>query len=184
MTDSRVAKRYARALFNAALKQQSLGNVDDDLAGITGALTNSEGFRKFLKSPNTTDENKVTLFEKTFASRVTPLTMEFVRMLIRKGRDEQLHQIQLEFAALKRQHESITRAVVTSADELSESEKTKIVSTIESKLGRKLQAEFQIDANLMGGVTVAYDDYVLDGSVRGKLNRLRERMIYDLLKQA
>ncbi len=184
MTDSRVAKRYARALFNAALKQTIVSSVDDDLAGITDALKNSDKFRVFLKNPNTTDVQKLQVFEKTFGDRVTALSLEFIRMLIRKGRDEQLFQIQLEYAALKRDHENITRAIVTSADELSQDEKNNIVSTIESKLGRKLEAEFAIDPKLMGGVTVAYDDYVLDGSVRGKLDRLRERMIYDLLKQA
>lgn len=184
MTDSRVAKRYAKALFQAALKQDIVASVDDDLAGITASLRASEKFRTFLKSPSTTDSQKNEVFTKTFSDKVTALTMEFLRMLVRKGRDEQLFQIQLEYAELKRRHENITKAVVTSSEELTEDQKQKIVSTIESKLGRKLQPEFAIDPKIMGGVTVAYDDFVLDGSVRGKLDRLRERMIYDLLKQA
>lgn len=184
MTDSRVAKRYARALFNAALKENIVASVHDDLAGIVATLQRSEDVRSFLKKPQTTDSQKEQLFTNTFSDKVTALTMSFVRLLIQKGRDEQLFQIQLEFESLRRQHERITKAVVTSSEPLDADQQKKVIEKIESKLGKKIEPEFAVDSKLMGGITVAYDDYVLDGSVKGKLERLREKLLYDLLKQA
>lgn len=184
MTEGRVAKRYAKALFNAALKQNIVASVDDDLAVIASSLNNSAKFKAFLLQPQTTDEQKEQVFTKTFSDKVTALTMSFIRLLVDKRRDDQITAIQLAFAELRREHENTSKAIVTTAEELSDQERKKVVTTIESKLGRKVMPEFVVDPKIMGGITVAYDDYVLDGSVRGKLDRLRERMLYDLLKQA
>lgn len=183
MTDSRVAKRYARALFNVAKQQNIIPSVDDDLAGITATLSASTNFRSFLKAPQTTSEQKLQVFSKTFGDRITALTLDFVRLLVRKNRDDLLHQVQIEFSNLRREFESVTKIVVTSSEELSDDHKSKILDKIGRQLGQTLEPEFVVDPKLMGGVTVAYDDYVIDGSVRGKLDRLRERMLYDVLKQ-
>ncbi len=184
MTDSRVAKRYARALFNSALKENIVASVNDDLAGIVAALRNSDSFRDFLKKPQTTDKQKEQVFTNTFSDKITALSMSFIRLLIQKGRDDQLFQIQIEFDILRRDFEKVTKALVTSAEPLDAEQQKKVISTIESKLGKTLEPEFAVDPKLMGGITVAYDDYVLDGSVKGKLERLREKLLYDLLKQA
>lgn len=184
MTDGRIATRYAQALFNAALKQDILQSVNDELAAIASAVASNPSFKNFLKDPKTTDEQKLQVFTKTFGDRVTALTMEFVRLLVRKGRDEAIYPISLKFTELLRAHQNVIKALVTSAQQLSADEQKKIVTKIEKQLGGKLDAEFVVDEKLIGGVTVAYGAYVLDGSVRGQLERLREHMIYDLLKQA
>lgn len=184
MTDSRVAKRYAKALFNAALKLNIVQSVSDDLAAITGALRNSEAFRKFMTRPETTSADKVNLLDKTLGDRVTALTLDFVRLLIKKRRDDELTLIQLEFEQLKRDHENVVKAVITSAEELTDDQKERIIATISKRVGRTLQAEFHVDPKLIGGVKVTYDNFVLDGTVRGHLDKLRERLLYDLLKQA
>jgi F-type H+-transporting ATPase subunit delta len=184
MTDSRAAKRYARALFNAALAENIVSSVDDDMAGISAVLASSARVRDFLNVPTTTDSEKLQLLDNVFSDRVTALTMGFIRLLVRKRRDDMIHAIQIEFAELRRQHEGVTKAVIESSMELGEDQKNAIVAKIHSATGRRVEPEFRIDSTLMGGVKVTYDNYVLDGTVRGSLNRLRETLIYDLLKQS
>ena len=184
MTDSRAAKRYARALFNAALAENIVPSVDDDLAGISAVLAGSARVRNFLQIPTTSEAEKLGLLESAFSDRVTALTMGFIRLLVRKRRDDMIHAIQLEFAELRRQHEGITKAVIESAMELGEDQKNAIVAKIQTATGKRVEPEFRTDSSLMGGVKVTYDNYVLDGTVRGSLNRLRETLIYDLLKQS
>jgi len=105
-------------------------------------------------------------------------------LLVRKRRDDMIHAIHIEFAELRRQHEGVTKAIIESSMELGEDQKNAIVSKIHSATGRRVEPEFRVDPHLMGGVKVTYDNYVLDGTVRGSLNRLRETLIYDLLKQS
>lgn len=184
MTDSRIAKRYARALFQASLKDGSMANVDSDLSAIADAFRNSDAIRTFFSKPSTSDAQKLSLLEKALGGKSSPLTLDFLKLLIKKRRDSELSLVRMEFAELRREHENVTRAVVTSAEELSDDQKKKIVDVVAKKIGRKVESEFHVDPSLLGGVKVAYDNFVLDGTVRGDLNRIRERMLYDLLKQA
>ncbi len=184
MTDSRAAKRYARALFNAAQKEGIVGSVDDDLKGLTSVLASSSKARAFLLMPTTSHADKIALFERTFSDRITALTMGFLRLLVNKKRDDLLHAIQIEFSELRRQHEGVTKAIFESALELAEDQRNALVTKVQSATGKRVEAEFHVNPELIGGVKVTYDNFVLDGTARGHLNRLRETLIYDLLKQS
>ena len=182
--DSRVAKRYARALFAAAQKGDILLSVEDDLNGIYNAMVADPKFKSFLLNPTVGREDKTKLMESVFSDRVTALTMQMVRLLLEKGREGEFFFLRLFFIKLRREHEGVIYAVVTSAKELSGDERNSIIGKLEKETGKRVEPEYEIDGNLIGGVKVAYDDYVLDGTVRGYLGRLREKLVYDLLKQS
>lgn len=184
MTDSRAAKRYARALFNAALKAGSLDAIDSDLKGLTALLSSSARFNEFIKSPANGNDEKITLLRNTLSGKADDLTMSLLTLLSSKSRLDEIFLIQVEFAALKREHEKVVFALIESAAELDEAQKTAIIGKVASVTGRTVEAEYRVDPSLLGGVKVTYDNYVLDGSARGHLNRLRENLLYDLLKQS
>lgn len=184
MQDRRVAKRYAKALFNAALKQDIVKSVSDDLGAVTGAITGNERFRNFLRDPKTSEADKLKMFEKAFSDKTTALTMGFIRLLMDKRRDEEIFGVRMEFEELRRAHESVGKAVIASASPLDAKQQAAVVAKFEKELGKKLEAEFTVDPALMGGVKVTFDNYVLDGTVRGQLDRMKEKLLYDLLKQA
>ncbi|MDK3155239.1 ATP synthase F1 subunit delta [Kamptonema cortianum] len=175
MSERRVAYRYARALFNAALSQDIVQSVDSDLVSITNAISSNDGFRSFLKKPQTSEQDKIGMLEKVFSDKVTALTMSFMRLLVEKRRDDEIFGIRMAFQELRRNHENLTKAIVASAEELDKKQRDEVVSTIAKKTGRNLEPEFIVDPALIGGVKVTYGDYVLDGSVRGQLDRLKEK---------
>jgi F-type H+-transporting ATPase subunit delta len=74
-------------------------------------------------------------------------------------------------------------ATVTSATILDREQQDAIVAKVETVLGKKVEPEFLTDSALIGGVKVAYDNFVLDGTAKGALNKLRDKLRYDLLKQ-
>lgn len=184
MADQRVASRYAKALFNAALKLDIVSSISDDLETVTQAIRNSEAFRSFLYNPRTSDSDKLAIFEKTFGDKVTATTLSFIKLLVKKRRDDELFGVKLAYDNLRRNHEQVIRAIIESSSELDASQKKSVVSKIEEATGKKLETEFVINPELIMGVRVTYGDYVLDGSVRGQLNRMKERLLYDVLKQA
>jgi F-type H+-transporting ATPase subunit delta len=181
--DARVGRRYARALFGTALKYDVVKSVEDDLAGIVGLLHNDRQFRDFVMSPYRSREEKIAVAEKLFSDRVTALTMQLLRLVLEKRRELEIETIRAEFVRLRREHYRIVYATITSAEEMPAEQRERLVARVQALTGKTLEPEFRIDPHLMGGVRVAYDDYVLDGSVRGALNRLQERLKYDLLKQ-
>ncbi|MBS1724223.1 MAG: ATP synthase F1 subunit delta [Armatimonadetes bacterium] len=183
MTDGRVAKRYARALFSASKKLGIVQSVEDDLNLIGTVSQNSAAFRKFLNNPSTSKDVKTDLFNKAFSDRVTAMTMSFLRLLLEKGREDNIELVRLCFADLRREDEGVIQAVVTTTIELSEAERRKLVDKLTRSSGKTIEPVFEIDPALIGGIKVSFNNYVLEGSVRGAIDRLREKLIYDVLKQ-
>lgn len=181
--DARVAKRYGRALFSAAKREKILESVESDLDAIAAAMANHPQFRRVWVSPEVSREEKTGLLERVFSDRVTALTMGMLRLLLDKRREDEIDLMRLEFVRLRREHDNVLFATVTSAKPMSEQERKALVTKLQTSTGKRVEAEFEVDSNLMGGVKVAYDNFVLDGTVRGSLSRLRETLIYDLLKQ-
>ncbi|MCO5297988.1 MAG: ATP synthase F1 subunit delta [Fimbriimonadaceae bacterium] len=181
--DNRVAKRYAQALFNTALKNDVVAAVEDDMAAIAGMIANDDRFRNFLLSPNVARDERAKIAEKLFSDRITALTMQALRLMIAKRREREVEGVYDEFLRLRREHEQALRAVFTSSVELSDAEKKALVEKFASKSGKKVEPEFKVDPSVLGGVKVAFGNYVLDGTVSGSLARLRDTLLYDVLKQ-
>jgi len=181
--DIRVARRYAQALFSTAKAHSLVQSVEADLQMVCGLLDKDLEFRRYMLTPDTDRTQKVALTEKVFSDRVTALTMQLFRIMLEKRREHELFAIRDEFARIRRDNEGIVHITVTSAAELSAMEKEAIIKKIGALLRKSVESEFHIDPQLLGGVKVAYDSYILDGTARGSLRQLRERLRYDLLKQ-
>lgn len=184
MAEQRVANRYARALFNTALKQNIVTSVSDDLEAITQAIRSSEAFRRFLSDPKSSDKQKLELFDRAFGDKITATSFNFVKLLMQKQRDDEIFGVKLAYDQLRRDHENVVKSTIESASPLDDGQKKAIIEKIESEIGRKLEPSFVLNPDLIMGVKVTYGDYVLDGSVRGQLDRMKEKLLYDLLKQA
>lgn len=182
-TDQRVARRYARALFGVARRGDVIPSVEADLELVSGLLTRDRRFKDFLFSPRVSRDEKLKLVEGVFADRVTAITMKAIRLMLAKRRENLLREVHSEFVALRRQFGNVIYAEVTSAKPLADAERRRIVEKLENASGKRVEAEFRVDASLLGGVKVSYGNYVLDGTIRGGLRRLRDQLRYELLKQ-
>ena len=182
--DQRVAKRYARALFSTAVKLDVVDSVEADLDAIANLLQGDERFRDFLLSPRVGREEKIQIIYKLFSDRVTAVSLQALRLVLEKRREKELEAIRDEFAILRREHGGVLYSVVTTAQELPADQRNELEARLRSKTGKEVETEYRVDPKLIGGIRVAYANYVLDGSIRGSLNRLRDSLKYDLLKQA
>lgn len=183
MVDVKVARRYAQALFATAQKNDVVKSVEDDLTAISSLFENDPKFKDFMLSPQVGREEKIKIAERLFSDRVTALTMQALRLMLVKRRESVISSIRAEYVALRREHGSVAYVVVSSAEALEPDQKNAIVAKLEEKTRKKVEADFQIDAKLIGGVKVQLGDYVLDGTVRGSLRRLGEKLRRDVLKQ-
>jgi len=183
VADDRVSRRYALALFQTALKHDVVKSVEDDLNSIVGLLDHDPEFREFVIAPYTGREQKIEIVDKMFSDRVTALTMQVLRLMLEKRREDEIEGVRDEFIRLRRENDGVIFAVITSAAEIDENQTKQLLTKLEKTLGKKIEAEFKIEPQLIGGLRVAYGNYVLDGSIRGALSNLRDRLRHDLLKQ-
>ncbi|MEA2553509.1 MAG: F-type H+-transporting ATPase subunit delta [Fimbriimonadaceae bacterium] len=184
MHDIRVAKRYAHALFDVAKKHDVIPAVEDDLTGIVSLLTNNRQFRTLLLSPQVSRDEKFSLIDRLFSDRITAITLQALRLVLEKNREHEIEWVQREFIKLRREHENVLFATFTTAEAIDEDQKRRLVAKLEQLTGKRLETEYTIDPHLIGGARVAYENYVLDGSLRGGLRRLREKFMHDVLKQS
>jgi F-type H+-transporting ATPase subunit delta len=109
--------------------------------------------------------------------------MQLLRILLVKRREEEFPAIREEFIRIRRFEGRVLYAEISSSEPLSPEHKTSLLEKLAKIAGKAVEPDFVVNPNLIGGVKVSYDNYVLDGSIRGGLNRLRDALRYDLLKQ-
>lgn len=178
MSSIRVAERYAKSLLDLAQEGKQVEEVKADIVALSQNLAASSDLRNLIKSPIIHGAVKRQIFEKLFEKKFQPLTMKFLSVVTRKGRENILGQIAQSFLEQYNAVKGITHVTVTSAVELSKD----VLQTLQSKLENssttrsKVAIDTKIDPAIIGGYILEYDNKQYDASVRGKFLRLRKEL--------
>lgn len=180
MVDLRVARRYARALFEVALKHGQLEQTSEELASLRTLMRASEELRRFFYSPLVPRDYKAMRLRRILKDRILPFVMRLLELLVEKRRENLFEAICDEFERLKEAHLQVERAIITSAVPLDEAQQTALIQKLEQTTGKKILPMFKVDPSLIGGVRIRIGDYQIDGSLRGALDRLRESIALEI----
>ena len=171
-----VAQRmYARALFEAAQEAGRVDAVSADLATLARAMHDVPELRAFLRNPQIDPAGKAAVLEQVTVD-ADELVRNFVRLAAEKGRAGELQEFSEELDALVAQAQNRLSVELTTSYELSDAEAKSIVQTIEKASGRKVEATRTVDPSLIGGIVMQIGSHRADGSVRGRLERLRHEL--------
>jgi F-type H+-transporting ATPase subunit delta len=171
-----VAQRmYARALFEAAREEGKLEPVAAELQALAAATTDVPELQTFLRNPQVDPPEKAAVLEQ-LVQGASDLTRNFVRLAAEKGRAGELASISAELDALVDREQNRLAVELTTAHELSDEEARTIVERIEQASGRTVEASRSVDPSLIGGIVLQIGSFRADGSVRGRLERLRQEL--------
>lgn len=170
-----VDRVYANALFEAALGQNRLDPVRDELRQVVAAEAEVPELRELLRNPQLDPRARAAALEDVLSGG-EELLRNFLLLLADKGRTGSLEEIAREFERLIAEHEGIVHAQLTTAVELSDEEARKLLDQIEQASGRKVEATRSVDPDLIGGIVLQVGSHRLDASVRGRLDRLRREL--------
>lgn len=176
MKSSRVARRYARALFDSAVEQGCLESVEGDLQQLHQQYADVPGFRRVMDSPVVPSASKEELFSGSFQGRVEELTLNFVRLLLRKNREAALPMIIEDFGRLLDEHRGIIRGDLYSVTPFSEEQLHKLKQMLDKKTGKNVLLKQHLQKDLLGGFVIVVDDLVYDSSLRNELSRLQRSL--------
>jgi F-type H+-transporting ATPase subunit delta len=171
-----VDRVYASALFEAAQEEGRLEPVREQLAQLVEAERDVPELRELLRNPQVDPRARRAALEGVLEGS-DQLLRNFLLVLADKGRAAQLEEIASEFERLVAEHEGIVHAELTTAVELSDEEADKLLDQIERASGRKVEATRTVDPELIGGIVLQVGSRRLDASVRGRLDRLRRRLV-------
>lgn len=175
MSVERIATRYAKALIELADEQGKLDKVLEDVQSFNQVSKNRD-FLLMLRSPIIKESKKEKIFDLLFSSKYDELTMAFLKILLKKGREPMLAEIAEEFELLYKKLKHISSVKLTTASKLSEA----TVAVIRKKLKESsatddnLELETAVNPDLIGGFVIEIEDKLYDASVAHKLNLLNK----------
>ena len=172
---SRYARAFTDVVFESKLDAKA---IQRQLADFAAAWHESRELREFLMDPSFPVEQKVSLLDKLNVKlEMAHETRNFLAVLVRNDRIGGLDEVLAEFRREVNERLGIYEAKVISARKLDEPERRDLEKQIAGLTGGTVEAQYEEDASLLGGAVVQVGSTVYDGSVRGRLNRLREELV-------
>lgn len=162
-----IARPYADAAFKLAVEGNALGAWQGALDRLATIASNEE-VQACIKDPKLASSALAQLLTDV-AGGLTPEQQNFVQVLADNDRLSVLSEIRDQFVLQKNAHEGVRDAVITSAFPLDDATLATLKSDLEARFQCKLNVSVSTDPALIGGVTIAVGDDVIDASVRGKL---------------
>ncbi|MBI5916093.1 MAG: ATP synthase F1 subunit delta [Bacteroidetes bacterium] len=175
MSVQRIASRYAKSLVDLAQEQGKLDRVLEDVKSFREVAKNRD-FALLLKSPIVKADKKEKIFDLLFAGKYDELTMAFLHILLKKGREGQLADIAKEFISQYKIINHISTVKLTTAVKLGEG----TVQTIHEKLlastatDKNVELVTEVDPDLIGGFVIEFEDKLYDASVVHKLGLMKK----------
>lgn len=177
MIERRIVRRYAAALIAAASKADAVDAVESDLGLVSLTVQSSPALYEAITSPIIPPEKKRAILEELFKDKVHVVTVSYLRLLVDKRREEAILRTEEEYVLLANEARGIVKAEATTAKPLDEAEQAQLASKLSSVTGKKIELVCKVDPAVIAGVLVRIGDRVIDGSVRGQLDALREQLL-------
>ncbi|QRN04980.1 F0F1 ATP synthase subunit delta [Legionella sp. MW5194] len=170
-----IARPYAKAIFEHALHQGKLTEWSTILFAASQIALNDHVI-SFIGNPAATIEQQITLMadplKKMADTGEIPALDNFIRTLAENKRLQILPDIYVLFEAMRSEQEKTLTISVTSYSTLSNTQEKELIDALSKRLQRQVTLKVAIDKSLLGGAIIKAGDLVIDGSVRGKLNKL------------
>ena len=168
---------YAGALFEAARERGELEEVLSDLEEFVAALHESEELRLFYYGGQIPERQKRRALDGLTEGMKTSTT-NFLKVLVDNGREDILEEVLARYEELVKEHLGRIEVEVTTAVELSEEQRDRLKERLGEVLdGREIILETNVNPDLIGGAVFRYGGRMMDGSIRGRLESLREGML-------
>jgi F-type H+-transporting ATPase subunit delta len=166
-------RRYAEAAFQLADRDGSIETWRRELEQAAAATDGQ--LMAVLANPALPLDQRLQAADRVLAG-LSQSVRNTVLLLVRRGRIEQLPRVVAEFVRLDERRRGITHATATSAAPLTDPEVQALTARLEQMIGGQIALTTDIDENLLGGLVVRFGDRLIDGSVRGRLERLRNQL--------
>ena len=172
---STLARPYAKAAFEYALEKSALADWSTQLMEVA-AVVSYEGMAEVLDNPALTSEQQAGTLNEVCGDSIGGEMKNFIIILADNKRLALLPEISKQYELFKANQEKAVDVEVISAFELPEATVNRLAEVLGKKLERQVKVSSSTDSDLLGGVLIRAGDTVIDGSVRGRLNKLAEAM--------
>ena len=183
MKQSRVTIRYAKALLQLAIEQNTLEQSYNDMVLLDAVCTETRDLVLLLKSPIVKTDQKLSILKEIFASKLGEVSMAFITIITTKKRESLLALIASSFISLYKVHNKIETATVTTATPLDEALRADVINFIKKHGDDNVELTEKVDEKIIGGAIIRMGDKQLDASVSKAISELRQTFNKNLYLQ-
>jgi F-type H+-transporting ATPase subunit delta len=179
MSSRTAGSRYAKALFDVALKESDPAAVERDLEGFAALLAGHAQLARVLTNPAVPAPRKRALLSELISrlDGLAPVTAKLLLLLAERDRFPVFADLVEAYRTRFMDHQKIVRAVVTSAAPLSEDGRRSLEKGLAAAVGKRVTVRAEVDPAIIGGVIARVGSVVFDGSVRRQLERIKEKLV-------
>lgn len=168
---------YADAVLAVGRAEGSIGRVEADLHAFADAVAASSQLQDTLGDPTIPAARRQQIVEDVLAGKAGRASMAAISMLVGAGRGAELGEIARAVSSKVAGQRGAAYAEVRSAVPLSDEQKQRLSAALSESVGRPVEVRVTIDPSVVGGLVTQIDDTVIDGSVRRRLNQMRETLV-------
>lgn len=172
MNNGKISIRYAKALLSSAKDAKVEEQVYSEMTTLDSAFAQIQLLKQAMTNPTLTKEDKIKLLNSVFNNKASKLTQGFINLVVENGREDYFHRIALSFQELYRKDKNIVVTHLTTAIELDEPLKKKIINSVEEQENSKVELRTEINPDIIGGYILDIDGKRLDASIIRQLSKL------------
>ena len=172
MADDRTLA-YAEALFGVARAEGTLGEVEDELFRFSQTLQGNDELRDALTNPGIPASRRQQIVEDLLGGKASPTTAALVSMVVGTGRARELPAIIRQLVEMSAAEANKEVAEVRSAVPLDDQMRERLSRALSDAVGKQVEVKVVVDPSVLGGIVAQVGDTVIDGSVRSRLDKLK-----------
>ncbi|MHB8338571.1 MAG: ATP synthase F1 subunit delta [Ignavibacteriaceae bacterium] len=177
MSEYKVSVRYATSLLDTAIEKNIVETVSRDVELIHSAIDSSRQLQSALSNPVVKPNVKLSVLEEIFKSKIGDETMNFLKFLVEKNRENLLNSIASIYLELRDKYLGIVNVNVRTAVKFTDEQISQLKSNFEKYLNKKVKINFSIDPSTIGGFIAQVGDTVFDASLSHQLELLKKQFL-------
>jgi F-type H+-transporting ATPase subunit delta len=177
MNYSKIGVRYAKALLQVAIEQNLMEEVRKDMSFLDTLAVSVPEFMQILESPVIKPSEKQTIMKAAVSAQISPLSLQFLDMLITHRRENRLRDIIRNFDDQYRANKGIITASITTTVALEPKVSEQISELLKKKYNKQVELKPIIESSIIGGFILQVEDLQLDSSIQTQLRKVRRDLI-------
>ena len=172
------AKSYSQALYELALEEKNIDDVEKNVVSLLKLISQSENFNSLIKDPTNNQDDQINVINIVFEKfNLNNLLKKFLNFLIVKRRFFYVEKILKDFVIICSKNRGEIFAKLTVAKELNEDQINKIKNDLSQNFGSEVKLKYNYDPDLICGLIMQVESVMIDTSIKNKLQQIENKMI-------
>ncbi len=171
-----VSTTYSAALFDICVEENKVDEFMNEMAFVKEIIDSNKDFFEILKTPRININEKKKIIDETFGNKINKEVVNFIKILVEKRRISYILEIASEFDRVACDYKRIVRADVYSSISLNDEQIKRLEKKLSEKSNKTVEVRNIVDKSLIGGLMIRFNDLVIDGTLKGKLEDLENSL--------